>query len=61
MKYKVTLNGKTYANYMFEDGSDMENLILKYPIGDVEGLLRCTLDEILYIDDSDEIISRETV
>jgi hypothetical protein len=29
-----TLNKKTYASYMFEKGSDMENLILKYNVGD---------------------------
>ena len=50
-----TLNGKTYASYMFERGSDMENLILKYNVGDAEGIVEYTLDEILYIDDEEAI------
>ncbi len=45
-----TLNGKKYANYMFEPGSDMETLILKYNVGDVEGVQEYTLDAIKYID-----------
>lgn len=32
-----TLNGKKYSNYMFENGSDMENLVLKVNVGDVGG------------------------
>ena len=46
-----TLNGKTYSAYMFERGSDMENLILKYNVGKAEGeIVEYTLDAIKYID-----------
>ena len=45
-----TLNGEKYANYMFEEGSDMENLILKCNAGDAEGIIEYTLDNIKYID-----------
>ena len=41
-----TLNGKKYSSYMFEDGSDMENLILKVNIGDVSGVVEYTIDAI---------------
>lgn len=45
-----TLNGKTYASYMFEPGSDMEHLILKYNVGDVEGIVEYTIDAVKYVD-----------
>lgn len=45
-----TLNGKTYASYMFESGSDMENLILKYNVGDAQGIVDYTIDGIKYVD-----------
>ncbi len=45
-----TLNGKKYSSYMFEDGSDMENLILKVNVGEAEGLVEYTIDAIKYID-----------
>ena len=45
-----TLNGVKYASYMFEKGSDMENLILKYNVGTTEGAQEYTLDAIKYID-----------
>ena len=45
-----TLNEKKYSSYMFEDGSDMENLILKVNVGDVEGMVEYTIDAIKYID-----------
>ncbi|MBE6676569.1 MAG: leucine-rich repeat domain-containing protein [Ruminococcaceae bacterium] len=45
-----TLNGVKYSSYMFERGSDMENLILKYNVGDVDGLQEYTIDAIKYID-----------
>ncbi len=45
-----TLNGNKYSSYMFEDGSDMENLILKLNVGDVEGIVEYTIDAIKYID-----------
>lgn len=45
-----TLNGKKYSSYMFEEGSDMENLILKVNVGEAEGLIEYTIDAIKYID-----------
>ena len=45
-----TLNGKKYSSYMFEDGSDMETIILKYNVGDVSGIVEYTIDAIKYID-----------
>ena len=46
-----TLNGEKYSSYMFEEGSDMENLILKVNVGDVEGcILEYTIDAIKYVD-----------
>ena len=48
-----TLNGKKYSNYMFEDGSDMENLVLKVNVGDVGGIVEYTIDAIKYVDGTD--------
>ena len=45
-----TLNGKKYASYMFEDGSDMETIILKYNVGGSRGIVEYTIDAIKYID-----------
>lgn len=45
-----TLNEKKYSSYMFEEGSDMENLILKVNVGDVEGMVEYTIDAIKYVD-----------
>ena len=45
-----TLNGKKYSNYMFENGSDMENLVLKVNVGDVGGIVEYTIDAIKYVD-----------
>ncbi len=46
-----TLNGKKYSSYMFEEGSDMENLVLKVNVGDVEGVIvEYTIDAIKYVD-----------
>ncbi len=45
-----TLNGVKYASYMFEPGSDLENLILKVDIGEVEGIQQYTIDAIKYVD-----------
>ncbi len=45
-----TLNGKVYSSYMFEDGSDMENLILKVNVGEIEGIVEYTIDAIKYVD-----------
>ena len=45
-----TLNDKKYTSYMFEEGSDMENIILKCNAGDVIGTFEYTIDAIKYID-----------
>lgn len=45
-----TLNGKKYTNYMFEPGSDLENLVLKVNVGDAEGPVDYTIDAIKYVD-----------
>ncbi len=45
-----TLNGEKYSSYMFEDGSDMENIVLKVNVGDVSGLVSYTIDAIKYVD-----------
>ena len=43
-------NGKKYTSYMFERGSDLENLILKVELGMEEGIFDYTVDSIKYID-----------
>ena len=45
-----TLNGVKYSSYMFEEGSDLETLVLKYNVGDVEGVYQYTIDAIKYVD-----------
>ena len=45
-----TLNGKKYSSYMFEYGSDMENLILKVDVGNEAGIREYTIDAIKYVD-----------
>lgn len=45
-----TLNGKKYSSYMFEPGSDMENLVLKVNVGDTKDLIAYTIDAIKYVD-----------
>lgn len=45
-----TLNGKKYSSYMFEEGSDMETIVLKYNVGDATGIVEYTIDAIKYID-----------
>lgn len=45
-----TLNGVKYAAYMFEEGSDLETLILRCSIEETEGFFSYTLDAIKYID-----------
>ena len=45
-----TLNGKKYSSYMFEAGSDMETIILKYNVGNVSGVIDYTIDAIKYVD-----------
>jgi uncharacterized repeat protein (TIGR02543 family) len=48
-----TLNGNKYSSYMFEQGSDMENLILKLNVGNAAGIVDYTIDAIKYIDGTD--------
>ena len=58
-----TLNGKKYSSYMFEDGSDMETIILKYNVGNASGIVEYTIDAIKYIDGTeikDVIIDGDT-
>ena len=45
-----TLNGVKYSTYMFEEGSDLETLILKYNVGKEEGVQQYTIDAIKYVD-----------
>ncbi len=45
-----TLNGVKYSSYMFEDGSDLENLILKVNVGNIVGVKDYTIDAIKYVD-----------
>ncbi len=44
-----TLNGNKYSSYMFEPGSDMENIVLKVNVGDISGLISYTIDAIKYV------------
>ena len=44
------LNGIPYADYMFEYGSDMENIIIKVNVGDKVGIIDYTIDAIQYAD-----------
>ena len=48
-----TLNDKKYSSYMFEEGSDMETLILKYNVGECSGIVDYTIDAIKYVDGTD--------
>lgn len=45
-----TLNNTKYSSYMFEYGSDMENLILKVNVGNVSGIVEYTIDQIKYVE-----------
>ena len=45
-----TLNGKKYSDYMFEIGSDLETIIIKYNVGNAIGIVDYTIDAIKYID-----------
>lgn len=47
-----TLNGQKYSSYMFEDGSNMEQLILKVNVGNADGIVDYTIDAIKYVDGS---------
>ena len=45
-----TLNGEKYSNYMFEDGSNMETIIIKCNVGNESGTKEYTIDAIKYVD-----------
>lgn len=45
-----TLNGEKYSSYMFEQGSNMENLVLKCNAGNAVGVIEYTIDAIKYVD-----------
>ena len=45
-----TLNGVKYSSYMFEEGSDLENLVLKINVGDADGVVEYTIDAIKYVE-----------
>ena len=45
-----TLNGEKFSAYMFEKGSNMENIVIKVNVGDAEGIVDYTIDAIKYVD-----------
>ena len=45
-----TLNGTKYQSYMFEEGSDSDQLVLKINVGEAQGLTQYTIDAIKYVD-----------
>lgn len=45
-----TLNGKKYSSYMFEEGSDMERIVIKVNVGEASGISEYTIDAIKYVD-----------
>ena len=48
-----TLNGQKFSDYMFENGSNMQTIILKYNVGNASGITEYTIDAIKYIDGTD--------
>lgn len=50
---RFTLNGTVYQSYQFESGSSSTMLVLKVNSGNVCGIKEFTIDEIKYVDDSD--------
>ena len=48
-----TFNGEKYSNYMFEYGSNMETIIVKYNVGRESGIHDYTIDAIKYVDGTD--------
>ncbi|MCD8040712.1 MAG: leucine-rich repeat domain-containing protein [Clostridia bacterium] len=44
------INGTKYTSYMFESGSDLENIIIKVNVGSVAGIIEYTISEIKYVD-----------
>ena len=47
-----TLNGEKYSSYMFERGSNMENIVIKCNVGRESGEHNYTIDAIKYVDKS---------
>ncbi len=45
-----TLNGTKYQSYMFAEGSNSEELILKVNVGEAQGIVEYTIDAIKYVD-----------
>ena len=45
-----TINGDKYSSYMFEDGSNLETIIIKCNVGNESGVKTFTIDAIKYID-----------
>ena len=43
-------NGQKYTSYMFEEGSTLENIVIKINVGDTAGLMKYTIDAIKYVD-----------
>ena len=57
-KYEIlsfTFNGEKYSDYMFEEGSDLENIIIKVNSEDNAGIVEYTIDAMKYIDENNAI------
>ncbi len=50
-----TFNGVKYSAYMFEEGSNLENIIIKVPIEASTGIIEYTIDAMKYINERNEI------
>ncbi len=48
-----TLNGEKYSSYMFEEGSDMEHIVLRTNVGNATSMISYTIDAIKYVDGKD--------
>ncbi|MBE6635804.1 MAG: M23 family metallopeptidase [Ruminococcaceae bacterium] len=48
-----TLNGEKYSSYMFEEGSDMEHIVLRTNVGTAQNIVSYTIDAIKYVDGKD--------
>ena len=48
-----TLNGRLYQTYEFQEGSDSENIVVRYTCPEDSGLTSITIDAIKYVDGSD--------
>ena len=57
-KYEIlsfTFNGEKYSDYMFEEGSDLENIIIKVNSANMSGVVSYTIDAMKYINKDNEI------